>query len=318
MHTQLLSEILGRDPNLELISWDFEPSTILATALSHHIDVLAVGSELNGSSKDAIAVIRELRSVQPTTKIVVLLESHRADTALDFLRARVNGIFEKKGSLEMLRQCLHTVHRGETWLENRFVEQLINFLATAPSLPDFKAKGEESLTKREREVLELLVQGLSNREISERMSLSEHTVKNYVLHIFDKMGVSSRAELLFHMLSQDKAEDDEISLKALAGGRVDDHTLSMLNHEAEKGSPMAQLCLAQAYAVRTDCPENFSHAYKWYRIVCERIAQAHSVLAAAMSATDLEKTEREARVWLSRRRPGPHLSHKLEATASQG
>jgi hypothetical protein len=49
------------------------------------------------------------------------------------------------------------------------------------------------------------------------MSLSQHTVKNYILHIFDKMGVSSRAELLYLILSQDKADDDEISRKALRG-----------------------------------------------------------------------------------------------------
>lgn len=226
MHTQLLSEMLAKDPHLEVISWDFAPSTILSTAVSQNIDVLAIGSELNGSSKEAIAIVRELRSARPTVKIVILLESHRTDAVLDFLRARANGIFEKNGSLEMLRQCLHAVHRGEVWLDNRFVELLINFLATAPTLPDLDAKGKESLTKREREVLELVLQGLSNREISERMSLSENTVKNYVFHIFDKMGVSSRAELLYLTLSKDKGEDDEISWKALRGGRIDNRALS--------------------------------------------------------------------------------------------
>lgn len=317
IHTQLLSEILARDPNLEVISWDFEISNIVTTTLSHDVDILALSSELNGSPKDAVAVVREMRAAQPETKIVILLESHREDAVLDLLRAGANGIFEKEGSLEMLRQCLHAVNRGEIWLDNRFVALLIHFLATVPTMPDIKAKGKERLTKREREVLDLLVQGLSNRDISERMSLSEHTVKNYILHIFDKMGVSSRAELLYLILSQDKADDDEISRKALRGGRVDDRTLSMLNQEAEKGSPTAQLCLAQAYAVRPDCPDNFSNAYKWYRIVSERIAQAHSVLATTMSASDLEETEREAEVWLSRRRSAPvqqRIVRHLEAS----
>jgi DNA-binding NarL/FixJ family response regulator len=215
MQTQLLSEILGRDSTLDVIGWDFEPSDIVNTAQSHNVDILAIGSELNGSSKAAIAVIREMRSALPTTKIVVLLESHRDDAVVDFLRAGANGIFEKEGSLEMLRQCLQAVKRGEIWLDNRFVALLINFLASVPTLPNINAKGKESLTKREGEVLELLVQGLSNREISERMSLSEHTVKNYVLHIFDKMGVSSRAELLYLILSRDEVEDDQISRTAL-------------------------------------------------------------------------------------------------------
>lgn len=240
IHTQLLSDILGRDPNLEVIGWDFEPVDVVTTALSHNIDILVLGSELNGSSKEAIIVLREMRSALPTTKIVVLLESHRDDAVLDFLRAGANGIFEKEGSLEMLHQCLHAVKRGETWLDNRFVTLLINFLATVPTLPDINAKGKASLTKREREVLDLLLQGLSNRDISQRMSLSGHTVKNYVFHIFDKMGVSSRAELLYLILSQDEAADDEISRKfpkAFRGGLGHNDTFSMLNQEAEKGSP---------------------------------------------------------------------------------
>jgi two-component system nitrate/nitrite response regulator NarL len=201
IHTQLLSEMLGRDANLEVIGWDLEPSTI--PRCSGNIDILAIGSELNGTSKDAIAVVREMRSAQPTTKIVVLLEPHRDDTVLDFLRAGANGIFEKEGLPELLRHCVRAVSQGETWLGNRYVTLLIKFLATATTLPDIKANGTAGLTKREREVLELLVQGHSNREISKRMSLSEHTVKNYVFHIFDKIGVSSRGELQYLILSHD-------------------------------------------------------------------------------------------------------------------
>jgi DNA-binding NarL/FixJ family response regulator len=232
MHTQMLSEILGKDAGLEVIGWDFKPSTIIGTALSHNVDIFAVSSELDGSPKDALTIVRQMRVALPKTKIVVLLENHRDETVLDFLRAGAHGIFEKEGSLEMLRQCLHAVSRGETWLDNRFVAMLINFLATVPTLPNITAKGAESLTKREREVLELLAQGLSNREISERMSLSEHTVKNYVLHIFDKMGVSSRSELLYLVLSQDEGDDGGSSRKAFR--KREPRSLSMLDEEAEK------------------------------------------------------------------------------------
>jgi TPR repeat protein len=73
----------------------------------------------------------------------------------------------------------------------------------------------------------------------------------------------------------------------------------MLNQEAEKGSPIAQLALARAYAARLDRPGNFARAYKWYRIVSERIARAHSALAKTMTAKELEESESEARLWLT-------------------
>lgn len=60
--------------------------------------------------------------------------------------------------------------------------------------------GANLLTKREKDVVELLAQGMSNREISEQLHLSEHTIRNYLQHVFDKLGVSNRGELLLYCL----------------------------------------------------------------------------------------------------------------------
>jgi two-component system nitrate/nitrite response regulator NarL len=299
IHSQLLSEMLGRDSDVEIIPWDFDRTTIVSTAVAQDADMLALGSQLDGSVSESVAVIKEMRASKPATKVVVLLDSHQEEAVLEFLRAGAKGIFPREGSLEMLRNCLHVVNRGEIWLDNRCVSLVIKFLVSVPSVPQINAKGMESLTERECQVLKWMVQGLSNREISGRMELSPHTVKNYIFRIFDKMGVSSRAELLFLILSQSTGDDKKISMGALGSGPIDDHTLSMLSQEAEKGSPIAQLALARAYAARPDRPGNFSRAYKWYRIASERIARAHSALAKTMTPNELEESEREARLWLT-------------------
>jgi DNA-binding NarL/FixJ family response regulator len=65
------------------------------------------------------------------------------------------------------------------------------------------------LSKREQEVSRLVVAGLSNREIAESLSLSEHTIKNYLFRIFEKVGVSTRTELVLHMLSEAKPAERE-------------------------------------------------------------------------------------------------------------
>jgi two-component system nitrate/nitrite response regulator NarL len=303
IHTQLLSDILERDPDLEVISWDSDRSTLVPTALAHDVDVLAVSSTLSSNIQDGINVVREVCAAKPETKVVVLLDSHQDELVLDSLRAGARGIFSKESSLDMLRKCLHSVHRGEIWVDSRGMSLAINALASAPSAPALKSKALDKLSKREVQVVAWLVQGLSNREISKRMTLSQHTIKNYIFRIFDKMGVSSRVELLFLLLSQNngnngnKSEDAELSNRT---GLLDDRTISKLIEEAEKGSPTAGLTLAHAYALRRDSPGNVLSAYKWYLIVSERIAQAQSVLAKTMTAKELEDSEREAKFWLAR------------------
>ena len=194
----------------------------------------------------------------------------------------------------------------------------INALASAPSAPVLKSKGLDKLSKREVQVVEWLVQGLSNREISKRMTSSPHTIKNYIFRIFDKMGVSSRVELLFLILSQNngnKREDAELSSRT---GLLEDRTISKLIEEAEKGSPTAGLALAHAYALRRDNPGTVLSAYKWYLIVSERIAQAQSVLAKTMTAKELEESEREARLWLARMKHAPAEKVNFRARSGKG
>src|SRR6476646_2662973 len=77
IHSQLLSEILGRDSDVEIIPWDFDRTTIVSTAVSQHADILALSSLLDGSVSESVAVIKEMRASAPATRVVVLLDSHQ-------------------------------------------------------------------------------------------------------------------------------------------------------------------------------------------------------------------------------------------------
>lgn len=300
IHTQLLSEILQRDSDFEVICWDCVRSTLIPTALAHDIHVVAISSMLDGGSQEAVSIVREMHAAKPDVKIVVLLDSQDDALVLDFLRAGARGIFPQESSLEMLRKCLHSIHKGELWIDSQGVSVVISALAALPSISKTWAKGMDTLSKRERQVVEWMFQGLSNREISDRMTLSQHTVKNYIFHIFEKMGVSSRGELLFLILSQNNVEEGRIAARNVkAVGPVDDQTLSALIRDAEQGFPYAQLTLAEVYSESREDPQDAQRAYKWYLILTERLAQAQSALARTMSAKELEEGQRQARTWLA-------------------
>lgn len=302
MHTQLLSDALKRDPGLHVIGWDWNPSSLVRTVLSHRVHVIAISSTLDGDSSQGLELVRALRSSSPETKAVVLLDSQHDKDIVSALRAGARGIFSRDSSVDLFCKCMHNVHRGEIWIDSRGVALAIEALASAPVVRPVGADGLSLLSKRELEVVQYLVQGLTNREIADRIGLSQHTVKNYLFRIFDKLGVSSRVELLFLALSQSTNPTDPSASDAESpsGAATDEGTLAMLKNRAERGSPAAQLALAQAYLARRSQPDDVVQAYTWYLIASERASQARSLVTRMLSAKQIDEAQQKASEWLAR------------------
>ena len=307
MHTQLLSEALEGDPGLDVVRWDWNPSNLISTILAHSIDVLVISSVLNGQAGHGFEVVRELRAASPATKAVVLLDSPKDEVVINAFRAGARGIFSKESSLEIFRKCVHRIHQGEIWADNRGVSLAVDALASTPVVRAVSANGLNLLSKRELEVVQCVVQGLTNREIADRMGLSQHTIKNYLFRIFDKLGVSSRVELLFMTLSLNNNPEQswlpEATTKALEGDQDDETTVSILQRAAEKGSPEAQVALAQAYLARRAQPADLVHAYMWYLIASERVSQARSLVTEMLTPQEMNEAQQRARAWLGQLKP---------------
>jgi TPR repeat protein len=141
---------------------------------------------------------------------------------------------------------------------------------------------------------------MTNREIAERLKLSQHTVKNYLFRVFDKLGVSSRVELLFMTLSQAG------SGRAPALGEAKDSVpglsdeFAILQKAAETGLPAAQLALAQLYLVRRKDPQDIVHAYMWHLIALERASQGRKHITEMLTAEQLDEAQEKASAWLLR------------------
>ena len=101
----------------------------------------------------------------------------------------------------MLRKCIAAVHQGQIWANSEELSCVLAALANAPQPQMLGNHIFSLLSKREREVVAYLVEGRTNREIAETLGISQHTVKNYLFKIFEKVGMSNRVELVFHLLS---------------------------------------------------------------------------------------------------------------------
>jgi two-component system nitrate/nitrite response regulator NarL len=312
IHTQLLSDALDCDPNLDVISWDGKPSTLVPVIRAHSVDVVAISSALNGTLGGSVELIRELRAASPGTKIVVLLDSQKKEDVINAFRAGARGIFSREGSVEMFRKCMRRVHQGEIWADTLGVSLAIEALASAPMLRAVGKNGINLLSKREQEVVQCLVQGMTNREIAHQIGLSPHTVKNYLFRVFDKLGVSSRTELLFMTLNQDSKPDDllpNVSRKTPEGhdNHDNEETLAKFEKAAGNGFPAAQLALAELYLSRRARPDDLMHAYMWFLVATERTAQTKSTLTGMLTPKQMQEAEKKASARLARMHGKPVL-----------
>ena len=113
------------------------------------------------------------------------------------------------GSSGDLRKCIQSVHNGEIWVNNAQLEHIVDALSQAPALTPERTKDLLLLSKREEEITGLVATGMSNRDVAKKLGLSPHTVKIFLFSIFEKIGISTRIELVLYILS--KVEPPEAS-----------------------------------------------------------------------------------------------------------
>jgi len=201
IHSRLLADALKLDQSLQIVAVAPNSREFRRLADRTSPDVVVLSIHLDDDPKGGIAALREFRESHPQIPAVIMLESPKREIVLDAFRAGAQGIFSEHESLESLRKCVRVVFEGQVWATSREVKLALQVLASVRSPQAVNAGGLNLLTRRERQVVDLLAEGLTNREIGERLGLSRHTIKNYLLKIFDKLGVSNRVELLFLTLT---------------------------------------------------------------------------------------------------------------------
>jgi DNA-binding NarL/FixJ family response regulator len=163
-------------------------------------DIVVVSAELQDGPLEGFRVLRELRELQTRTRAIMLLGSRDPAFVIDAFRFGAHGVIFRDEPIETLSKCIHAVHEGQVWANSLHLGLLIEALCRATPLCLKDAHGIDLLSKREEEVVRLVAEGLSNKDVSAQLGLSEHTVRNYLFRVFDKLGVSSRVELVLYCL----------------------------------------------------------------------------------------------------------------------
>ncbi len=199
LSTQLLVGALARDNQLHMIESPSSTAALLALVKSEKPQVVVVSARLGQTSAGACEVVREILGQSLDTRVIVLLDSSERTPVIEAFRAGARGVFCRTEPFRLLGKCIQCVHQGQVWASGSELLYLLDALAH-PRFANFQTKDGSLLSARETEVVGCLAEGFTNREIAQRLKLTEHTVKNYLFRIFDKLGVSSRVEVVLYAL----------------------------------------------------------------------------------------------------------------------
>lgn len=197
MNSQLLANALVRDKRFFLLEGEPTAAAILAATSMERPDVVLLSPKLEDNASLGFQVARQLVAADPQTRIVMLLDARERGSVVEAFRTGARGVFCRTESLKSLSKCIRCVNSGQVWANSNELRFLLDALSQAISTRIVGAAGV-SLSKREQDVVNCVAEGLSNREIAHRLTLTEHTVKNYLFRIFDKLGVSSRVEVVLY------------------------------------------------------------------------------------------------------------------------
>ncbi|HZP02823.1 MAG TPA: response regulator transcription factor [Terriglobia bacterium] len=146
--------------------------------------------------KDGMDVLRDLLNSGLSVRTILLTAAVERRQVVEALQLGACGVVLKESSTELLIKSIRSVMAGQFWLEQGSVADLVQALRDS-ALPGTSSpeRRKFSLTARELEIIKTIVAGYTNKDIAEKFSLSEHTVKHHLTNIFDKLGVSNRLEL---------------------------------------------------------------------------------------------------------------------------
>jgi len=298
MGNQLLAAALSKDRRFD-VAGTAETSEQVLAALRNAVDIVIISAGIEERHSAGFHLTRRVRAAHPGIRVIMLLDRAERDPVVESFRAGATGVFCRGEPLEVLWSCIQSVHQGKIWASNDELKLVIEAL-TNSNLPRLATADHAcSLTPRERKIISLVAEGLTNRQMAAELNLSEHTIKNYLLRMFEKFEVSTRVELVFTALGHPDWGTSELTNpegKPVNGGscKADDYLW-----------PFAQLKAGGMQFDGSGKTNDLVSAHMWFslseetaKIIIDASRSCRQSLHARMTAVEIAEAGRRASDWL--------------------
>lgn len=218
MDSELFSQVLNRHAGFRVVTCAASLNEVLQAIHTTPTDVALISTALEDGPLSGVLALQQMQEICPSVKGVILSEGTEAPLIVSVFRAGARGVFcPRKDGIEKLCRCVERVHDGQIWASSAELLQVLRAFSQLAPPRIVDAKGAPLLTRREEEIVHLVEQALTNRQIAQSLHLSEHTIRNNLFRIFDKLGISTRVELALYAVASPSRD----SSAALVGRHAD-------------------------------------------------------------------------------------------------
>jgi len=197
-----LRKLLSLEDDFEVVGEANDGREVLELVQDQEPDILLL--DLRMPNLDGLATLQAMQQTGKHTKTIILTASEDKNEFVQAMKLGCSGIVLKQTAPELIVKSIRKVYAGEIWLDSHTTAAVMRQFATAADAPinggSARARERSPLSQREREIVQLVAQGYKNKEMAEKMFISEQTVKNHLHNIFDKLGVSDRLELALYAI----------------------------------------------------------------------------------------------------------------------
>ena len=195
-----LAKLLSLEEDVVVVGEASDGCEVLDKVQELDPDVLLL--DLRMPNLDGLSALQALQQTNKRTRVIILTASEDKNEFVQAMKLGCSGIVLKQTAPELIVKSIRKVHGGEIWLDSHTTAAVMRQFAAPGEIGGGSGKSRERspLSQREREIVQLVAQGYKNKEMAEKMFISEQTVKNHLHNIFDKLGVSDRLELALYAI----------------------------------------------------------------------------------------------------------------------
>jgi DNA-binding NarL/FixJ family response regulator len=199
-----LKKLLQLEEDFEVVGEAGDGREVLEKVQELDPDVLLL--DLRMPNLDGLAALQALQQTNKRTRVIILTASEDKNEFVQAMKLGCSGIVLKQTAPDLIVKSIRKVNAGEIWLDSHTTAAVMRTFSTGFESSGGQGSGGKGgrerspLSTREREIVALVAQGYKNKEMAEKMFISEQTVKNHLHNIFDKLGVSDRLELALYAI----------------------------------------------------------------------------------------------------------------------